>query len=45
MILAGLYLLVATIDKKNTGKPVLATTSEQRPPVYNDQPDPQFTKN
>jgi hypothetical protein len=28
----------------NTVKPVLATTSEQRPPVCIGQPDPQFSK-
>jgi hypothetical protein len=27
-----------------TVKPVLTTTSAHRPPVYNNQPDPQFTK-
>ena len=26
----------------STVKPVLTTTSEQRPPVYNGQPDPQL---
>jgi hypothetical protein len=27
-----------------TVKPVLVTTSEQRPTVYNNQPEPQFSK-
>jgi hypothetical protein len=28
----------------STVKPVLTTTSEQQPPVYNDQLEPQFSK-
>ena len=31
-------------NKINIVNPVLTTTSEQRPPVYNGRPDPQFYK-
>ena len=32
------------IKSLNTVKPVLTATSEQRPPVYNGQLEPQFSK-
>jgi hypothetical protein len=38
------YNFTLAIFVKDTVKPVLTTPSEQRPPVYNGQPDAQFFK-